>query len=148
MFHIKRFENFSNFISSDELLKHISYYTFYDLVRSSIPEEVTNVDMNFCDSQMHDLLINYNISFKSIIVKRLKDDNVYSCINYTINKNWWVTFYKLQDEYWLIETYFGYLNWSLPGGSDYQYWLSDSYDGIKEWILKMGDIFLKNIIFK
>ena len=145
MRYIKKFENFSNFISSNEVLKHIPHFTFVSLVKDSIPEEVTDADIDFCDSQMTDLLMDYNISFKGEKVKRFHDDNVGCCINYEINKNdWWVIFYKYDDEYWLIETYFGELNWDFPGGSDYQYWLADSYDGIKEWILKMRYNFSDN----
>jgi hypothetical protein len=145
MMYIKKFENFSNFISNNELLKHIPHYTFDDLVRDSTPEEVTDADLEFCDDQMADLLMDYNISFEGKKCIRFSNDRIKSCINYQIYKNeWWVIFYKYNDEYWLIETYFSELNWNFPGGSDYQYWLADSYDGIKEWTLKMRYNFSDN----
>ena len=145
MRYIKLFEGFSDYISGDSLIKHLHHTEFDEIIRYT-PEEVTDDDVKFCDSQLQDIFSKTVIKYWTKKCKRFSQDNIKSCINFTLYINdWFIIFYKYDDEYWVIETYLADVNWKFQGGSDYQYWLVDSYDGIEEWSKMMKEYLDKHL---
>jgi len=142
MRYIKLFESFTDYITSEESLKHITYVEFDEVIFSSI-EEVTDKDVKFCESQLLEAFKETDIKFTHKKTKRFSQDDVESCITFDLLREvdsykwnldgFFIVFYKYSDDYWVIETNLGEINWNFPGGSDYQYWVADYYEGIKKW---------------
>lgn len=133
MKYIKLFENFSRYLSGDSLIKHLHHLEFDEII-NSLPEEVTEEDVKYCNSKLQYVFSDTGIKYWSKKSKRFSKDDINSCITFDLNHNeWFIVFYKYEDEYWVIETYLGEINHYFEGGSDYQYWVVDSYEGIDEW---------------
>jgi hypothetical protein len=149
MRYIKLFESFTDYITSEESLKRIDFpdEEFDELMESSSIEEVTDKDVKFCESQLLEVFKETDIKFTHKKTKRFSQDDVESCITFDLLREvdsykwnldgFFIVFYKYSDDYWIIETYLGEINWNFPGGSDYQFWIADYYEGIKEWTKMM-----------
>jgi hypothetical protein len=128
MRYIKKFESFTDYITSEESLKHITYVEFDEVIKSSI-EEVTDKDVKFCESQLLEAFKETDIRFTHKKTKRFSQDDVESCITFDLLREvdsykwnldgFYIVFYKYSDDYWVIETNLGEINWNFPGGSDY-----------------------------
>jgi len=140
MRYIKLFESFTDYITSEESLKRIDFpdEEFDELIESSSIEEVTDKDVEFCESQVLEACKDTDFDFWIKKGNRFTQDNIKSSVIFTGKKDdYHIVFFKFSDDYWIIETYLGEINWNFPGGSDYQFWIADYYEGIKEWTKMM-----------
>lgn len=127
-------ESFSS--ESSDLVNHINYDKFEDLLSNNKVEEITDGEIDKIKYLID--LVEPSIGYEKL--KRFRSDEFESCVSFDMkydrNNVGYIIFYKFEDGWWMIEMCTNHQS-SRHARSErqrkVQTWIVDSLDGVKKW---------------